>query len=303
MKITDKHNKYTKTQFKGRLKSLNALNPISYYTNRYMKKSAKLSQSRIQQIIPELEGKINFVEIKKGSNLKISAWDINPDNSDTYVIFLHGMAQNISEYQQLYKTILGKKSGVFAIEFRGFGSNPRSTLSENKLRKDVEYAYEYLTKNKKIKPQNIILIGHSMGGALATNFASKHRDLKSLILICPIYNTQNLGKKFMTHKKIGEGIPSYILKLTETISPLKWLHSLRFSTANKIGKVKTPTYLLQSRNDSVTTYENAILLAEKAKANKILRDFATFEAGGHKVDKLKIQKIAEYLDSINNSNK
>ena len=300
MKITN--NKHTQPKFNGRLKSINALNPISYYTNRYMKKSARLSQTHIQKIIPELEGKIKIVDIKKGKNLKISAWDINPKNSDSYVIFLHGMAQNISEYQQLYKTILEKKLGVFAVEYRGYGSNPKSTLSENKLRKDIESAYEYLTKNKKIKPQNIILIGHSMGGALATNFATKHKDLKALILICPIYNVQNLGKKFMTHKKIGEGIPNYIMKLTECIKPLAWLHSLRFSTGRKIEHVKTPTYLLQSTNDSVTTIDNAKIIASKTKKSNILEDFAIFETGGHKVDNQKIQKIAEYLDLINNHN-
>lgn len=284
--------------FKSRLKSLNVLNPISYYGNRYLKKSARLSQTTVQKIIPSLEGKINFVEIANSRNTKISAWDINPSQSDTYVFFLHGMAQNITDYQRLYETVIGKNAGVFALEFRGYGSNPRAFLSEDRLRKDINKAYEYLTKEKKIKPQNIILVGHSMGGALATDFATKHKDLKSLILICPIYNLHNLGHRFLENTKLGAGIPKSVIKITSWLKPLEWLNALRFSTANKIGKLKTPTYLLQSKNDAVTTIENARLLARRARNAGVLEKFYVFPNGGHKVDNKKIESISKILDNI-----
>ncbi len=286
--------------FGSRLKSLNALNPISYYGNRYLKRSARLSQTKLQKIIPELEGKINFIEIPNGKHTKISAWDINPSKSKTYVVFLHGMAQNISDYQRLYNTIINKDMGVFALEFRGYGTNPRAFLSEDRLRKDIEKAYEYLTKKKNINPENIIMMGHSMGGALATNFASKHPNLKSLILICPIYNLHNLGERFLENPRLGAGIPKYVRKITKWLKPLEWLNSLRFSTANKIGKVQASTYLLQSKNDSVTTIENARLLARTARNAGILKDFRVFPNGGHKVDKAKIEKISVILDEIIN---
>ncbi len=210
------------------------------------------------------------------------------------------MAQNISDYQRLYNTIINKDMGVFALEFRGYGTNPRAFLSEDRLRKDIEKAYEYLTKKKNINPENIIMMGHSMGGALATNFASKHPNLKSLILICPIYNLHNLGERFLENPRLGAGIPKYVRKITKWLKPLEWLNSLRFSTANKIGKVQASTYLLQSKNDSVTTIENARLLARTARNAGILKDFRVFPNGGHKVDKAKIEKISVILDEIIN---
>ena len=137
-------------------------------------------------------------------------------------------------------------------------------------------------------------------GALATHFATKHDKLKSLILICPIYDLQNLGENFLTNTRVGVGTPHWIRNLTKNLKPLSWLHSLRFSTARKIDKVKTPTYLIQSKNDSVTTIENARVLAKKAKRSEKLEEFHIFPLGGHKVDKVKIDCIGDILDKISN---
>ena len=143
MQITTQ-NQYN-TSYKGGLKSLNALNPISYYANSYFKRSAKISNKNFMPISDSLIGKIK--KIKLG---KISAWDINPENSKDYIFFLHGMSQNVSNYQAVYETALKNKKAVFAVEYRSYGENKLSILSEDRLRNDVEKAYKFLTKEKMI---------------------------------------------------------------------------------------------------------------------------------------------------------
>ena len=107
MQITTQ-NQYN-TSYKGGLKSLNALNPISYYVNSYFKRSAKMSNKNLMPISDSLTGKIK--KIKLG---KISAWDINPENSKDYIFFLHGMSQNVSNYQAVYETALKNKTNAEA---------------------------------------------------------------------------------------------------------------------------------------------------------------------------------------------
>ena len=140
------------------------------------------------------------------------------------------MSQNVSNYQKMYEELLLKKQGVFAVEYRGYRTNKKNKVSESKLRKDVELAYNYLTETKGIKPQNITVIGHSMGGALATNFASKHPEIKSLILLCPIVKPSFLGQKFTTNKNLGIGMPNSIKNITDKFKPLKWLLDFRFNS-------------------------------------------------------------------------
>lgn len=293
MKIQTITNQQPPVTHKGGIKSLNKFNPIARYADRYFTNMAKTSADRIEAVIPSLAGKIQTVRINN-----ISAWNINPENKKEYILFLHGMSQNVSNYQHLYETILSKDKGIFAVEYRGYGENERAKTTEDKLRKDVKTAYNYLTQEKGIKPEDITVIGHSMGGALAADFASKHHDLKALILICPLTKMSYLGKKFSAHKILGFGAPESLIRLTKQIKPLAWLYDLKFNSINKIPKIKTPTYYIQSRNDSVTTLQGARIFAKTARKAKILQQFVSLPLGGHKVDPEKIKSISAILDRI-----
>ncbi len=291
MQITTQ-NQYN-TSYKGGLKSLNALNPVSYYANRYFKRSAQISNKNFTPISDSLADKIK--QIKQD---RILAWDINPENSKDYVFFLHGMSQNVSNYQPLYETALKNKKAVFAVEYRSYGENKPAILSEDRLRNDVEKAYKILTEEKNIRPENIIVVGHSMGGALAANFASKHEDIKALILLSPIRNMASIGKKFFLNKNIGVGVPQKVNKLTNTIKPLKWLLSLRFNSQKKMKQINAQTYILQSKNDSVTPLSGARKLVKSAREKGILKDFIIFPLGGHKVDSKKVDALNKILGEI-----
>lgn len=291
MQITTQ-NQYN-TSYKGGLKSLNALNPVSYYANRYFKRSAQISNKNFTPISDSLADKIK--QIKQD---RILAWDINPENSKDYVFFLHGMSQNVSNYQPLYETALKNKKAVFAVEYRSYGENKLARISEDRLRNDIEKAYKFLTEEKNIRPENIIVVGHSMGGALAANFASKHEDIKALILLSPIRNMASIGKKFFLNKNIGVGVPQKVNKLTNTIKPLKWLLSLRFNSQKKMKQINAQTYILQSRNDSVTPLSGARKLVKAAREKGILKDFIIFPLGGHKVDSKKVDALNKILGEI-----
>lgn len=281
--------------YKGGANYINKANPASHYLDKFFNNAAKQTLVKFDDIMPTLEGKIKTVKIKN-----ISAWDINPEKSQNYVLFLHGMSQNVSNYQRMYEKLLSKNQGIFAVEYRGYGVNKKNKVSENKLRKDVELAYNYLTETKGIKPQNITVIGHSMGGALATNFASKHPDIKSLILLCPIVKPSFLGQKFKTNKNLGIGMPNSIKNITDKFKPLKWLLDFRFNSMSKMKKNTVPTYIIQSRNDSVTTIGGARILAKVARRQNILKDFVSLPLGGHKVDSAKIEAISKIFDNMDN---
>ena len=281
--------------YKGGANYINKANPASHYLDKFFNNAAKQTHIKFDDIMPTLEGKIKTVKIKN-----ISAWDINPEKSGNYVLFLHGLSQNVSNYQRMYEKLLSKNQGIFAVEYRGYGANKKNKVSENKLRKDVELAYNYLTETKGIKPQNITVIGHSMGGALATNFASKHPEIKSLILLCPIVKPSFLGQKFKTNKNLGIGMPNSIKNLTDKLKPLKWLLDFRFNSMSKMKKNTVPTYIIQSRNDSVTTIGGARILAKVARRQNILKDFISLPLGGHKVDSAKIEAISKIFDNMDN---
>ncbi len=293
MQIQTITNQSTPVSHRGGITALNKLNPIAVYADRYFARVADSSSARIEPLVPALAGKVNKIRFNN-----ISAWDINPNNRREYILFLHGMSQCVSNYQSLYETILGKGKAVFALEYRGYGENEKGNSTEGNLHKDVSQAYNYLTKIKGIDSQDITIIGHSMGGALATHFASKHKDIKALVLISPLTKMSFLGNKFTSHKALGVGAPQSLIDITKRIKPLSWLYDLKFNSISKIPKIKTPIFYLQSDNDSVTTLSGAEAFVQKSREQGILRQFRRFPAGGHKVDSSKIKAIAEILDEI-----
>ena len=281
------------TSYKGGLKSLNVVNPIFRYTKKYFYKMAEVSGQRFEPISDTIASDLKSVQIDKAS-----AWKINPDNSNKYVLFLHGISQNVSNYQRLYETIIKKGMGVLALEYRGYGTNKQTKISEEKFQKDVQSAYDYLTKQENIKPEDIIVVGHSMGGALAADFASKHKDIKSLILISPLTSLLRLSKKFMLNKMLGIGIPEKIQNFTERFKFLQFLFGLNFNSINKMKKMKVPTYVIQSKNDPVTTLNGSRKLVKTAKSRGVLQEFILFPQGGHKVDWQKIEAVSRILDKF-----
>lgn len=295
MKIqpVNSYNNSQQISHKRGIKSLNAFNPISRYLDKYFSKAAKASSHKFERISPGLTDRVNMIWLKDFSIL-----DINPSNSKDYIFFLHGMAQNVTNYQHLYETAVKKNKGIFAVEYCGYGTNQSGKISEESIKKNIKDAYNYLINNERIKPENITVAGHSMGGALASDFASKHKDIKSLILISPIVSTDYLGDKFSMHKTLGIGIPPFVKKLTEIIKPLKWLYRLNFNSLTKVKKISVPTYIIQSRNDTVTTIKGARKLAKMAKKKGILQDFVSLPYGGHKVDAEKVKAFSEILDKI-----
>ena len=295
MKIAEINNinPQTRISHKGGLAYLNNINPMARYLDTYFNKAAKVSTNRIEPLSSKLTGNVNVIRMKN-----ISAWDINPSDSKEYIFFLHGISQNVSNNQHLYEAAINKNKGVFAVEYRGYGINNEAKISEDKLKQDVKLAYKYLTENKGIKPENITIIGHSMGGALAADLASKHNDVKSLILISPLCKMSYLGKKFIQSKTLGPGVPPKIQNLTDKIKLLKTLLDFRFNSINKIKKTQVPTYILQSKNDTVTTFSGTKHLIETAKRSGILQGFMYFQSGGHKVDSKKVEAISDILDKI-----
>lgn len=53
------------------------------------------------------------------------------------------------------------------MEYRGYGIYKKKHASEKKIYKDAENLYKYVIKDLKFKPENISVIGRSLGSAIA----------------------------------------------------------------------------------------------------------------------------------------
>ena len=239
-----------------------------------------------------MKGILKEINIPLKNRKSIVAYDINPNNTDKYIVFFHGTSQNISNCQKIYKEFLNAKYAVLAPEYSGFGKNKNRMADEYTLEDDIMGTIKYL-KKKKIKPENIGIVGHSLGGYAATRTAEEIPQAKFLILISPVnslsYEIPNIvnNRKFKI-PKIFQFIYKHYPKI---LNPLERI----FKTEERINGTKVPLYIIHSANDNLIPVKSSKALALKSKS---LRNLTIPDSGGHRLDETKLNAIKEILSKI-----
>jgi len=113
-------------------------------------------------------------EVRVSSNplVRLSAIDISPDHPQRTFVFIHGFGGQAEQWQyQLQKFSLENR--VIALDLRGHGlsDKPSSGYDMPQLVNDLETALTLL----KVKGK-FVLVGHSYGGAIATDYALKNAE-------------------------------------------------------------------------------------------------------------------------------
>jgi alpha-beta hydrolase superfamily lysophospholipase len=108
-----------------------------------------------------------------------------PDGSPKAVLLVaHGLAEHSGRYKNLVNYFVPKGYAVYALDHRGHGKSGGT-------RSYVDRFSDYLTDlktffdmvHKEHKDAKIFLVGHSMGGTIATAYAPEHqKELAGLIL-------------------------------------------------------------------------------------------------------------------------
>jgi long-chain acyl-CoA synthetase len=132
-------------------------------------------------------------EVKVGIHppVHLSVIDIAPEHTQLTFVFLHGYGGYAKQWlYQLQE--FSMRNRVVAIDLRGhgFSDKPASSYTMREIIEDIETVLHNLKVTEKI-----ILVGHSFGGAIATEFAARHpQKVSHLILIASTgeYRLNNL---------------------------------------------------------------------------------------------------------------
>ncbi len=121
-------------------------------------------------------------EVRVASNplVRLSAIDISPDYPRRTIVFLHGFGGQAIQWQhQIQK--FSRENRIIAFDLRGHANSdkPYSSYSMDEIQADLRAAFDVLMIN-----EPFILIGHSFGGAVASEFTFNHPDkIGKLILV------------------------------------------------------------------------------------------------------------------------
>jgi cis-3-alkyl-4-acyloxetan-2-one decarboxylase len=119
------------------------------------------------------------------------------------VIFLHGIASDSSTWDPLLP-LLPDRYRKIAIDLLGFGASPKP--KNNRYTTEDHINAIHKTISSLLLKEQVILVGHSMGGLLAIEFAKVYPSLVSQLFVIstPLYNQQEIiesTSKYATTKR------------------------------------------------------------------------------------------------------
>ncbi len=119
------------------------------------------------------------VSLTTSDGVSLAAWYVPAGPADAKgpaaasVIFCHGNAGNISNRLHTIQVLHNLGMSVLIFDYRGYGLS-KGSPSESGTYADAEAAWAYLTGERAVPPKRIILMGRSLGGAVAIELASRH---------------------------------------------------------------------------------------------------------------------------------
>jgi 2-succinyl-6-hydroxy-2,4-cyclohexadiene-1-carboxylate synthase len=105
---------------------------------------------------------------------------VNNYKNTKAILFLHGFTGSSKDWEETAKKIL-KNFNIYTIDLIGHGkSNSPDDVQFYTTESIIEQIYELV---KTFKEKNIFLLGYSMGGRAALNFAIKYQDMLTGLIL------------------------------------------------------------------------------------------------------------------------
>lgn len=223
--------------------------------------------------------------------VKLNGWYIKAQRGKPTIIYCHGQGENISLWQSVAQTLSDNGYGVFMIDYRGHGRS-EGIPSESGLYTDLESAVEYLNDFKKVKKDNIVLWGRSLGGAVVADVASRD-TFKGVIMESTFTNIRDAAIH-LTESKILESDLHFWSNLSSNFVKCMPM-TQKFETDEKIEKISSPLLIAHSVNDETIP---ASMSYELAKLNPHAQLFISEEGSHHSSEWVK-PRVLEFLKSLN----
>ena len=178
---------------------------------------------------------------------KLHAWYVPKKDANATLLFLHGNGGNISHRLDSIKIFNSLGMNVFIFDYRGYGHSQGSSNEQNTY-DDAKSAWDYLLKNKKVKAEDIIIFGRSLGGAIAANLGEKVQA-KGIILESTFTSAKELASNFYPF------FPEFLIRFD-------------YETTKYLKSINYPTLVVHSEDDRLIPFKHGEAIFKNANEPK-----------------------------------
>jgi fermentation-respiration switch protein FrsA (DUF1100 family) len=195
---------------------------------------------------------VDDVTLESADHNSINAWWLPPPDwspKDGALIYFHGNSENLSTCGgTLTKWSSELHTGVLGFDYPGFGHSTGSP-NEQSCYAAAETSFDWLVNEKKIAPKDIILVGQSIGGAVAMELA-RSRPCRMLLT----------SGAFTSFADAAQHRYFWL--------PARYLVRLRFNNIEKMKDLETPVFITHGTHDHTVPFSQGERLAAAARGYK-----------------------------------
>ena len=218
------------------------------------------------------------VTLETSDGVRIRGWFV-PGQSTRVLLYFHGNAGNISHRLYSIRDFHDIGLSVFIIDYRGYGQSDGEP-SEQGLNRDGEAAWQYLTGERGIAPEDIILFGRSLGGSVAARLAAT-QDPGALIV----------ESSFTSVPDIGQDAYPWL--------PVRVLSRFKHPTLEDVAHTTSPILVVHSRDDEIIPFRHGEAIYAAANAPKTFLEIRGGHNDGHALSATKYREgMLQFLESL-----
>ncbi|MBC7957106.1 MAG: alpha/beta fold hydrolase [Cytophagales bacterium] len=150
------------------------------------------------------------------------------------LLYLHGTFRNLYRNYPKIEALREAGFSVLAVDYRGWGESSPIVPSETTILADADVAWTELVRHQP-DPRKRVIFGHSMGGGVAIDLASRKRYLADYAALITESTFTNLPDVAASVGALG------------TIA--SWITRQKFDSLAKIGQVDAPILMMHGERD------------------------------------------------------
>lgn len=178
----------------------------------------------------------------------LHGWYVPATESRGTVLFFHGNAGNIADRMDTILQLHRLGLNLLIFDYRGYGRS-EGTPSEDGLYQDARAAYDYLKEERRVEADRLIIMGRSLGGAVAAWLAA-HARCRLVIL----------ESTFTSAPEVAADIYPLL--------PARYMIRYRFPVQKWVDQIRVPLLIAHSENDKLIPYTHGQKLYHTAHAPK-----------------------------------
>lgn len=239
---------------------------------------------------------VKHIELQRSNGKMLRGYQTDAVNNDIFVIMFHGFTGNKTEHAGHFRNFsrILCENNISSIRFDFYGNGESDgefkDFTFDTLIEDSDQIIEFVSKNYKDK--KIVLLGFSMGGAVAAMMASRHQEIEKIILWSPAGNIVDIIKRYYENgfkNKIGNAILNNSFELSKEM-----YDSLQnYDTYSNFNKYLGNVLIIQGDKDLSVKPEVSKKYQDLAKNC----DYIVVPGAGHGYDKIEERDIL-YKESL-----